>query len=68
VDAATTLGNVSTASFIAGGVFAAAGAVLLVLPAGGEQKPSAGAGARPMSPARWSAALGPGRLEILRRF
>ncbi len=41
VNAATTLGNVSTTAFIAGGVLAATGVVLLVLPSSSDAKASA---------------------------
>lgn len=57
VSAATTLGNVSTTAFIAGGVLAATGVVLMVLPSSGEQKAPA-----------LNAVIRPGFLEIQGRF
>jgi hypothetical protein len=57
VSSATTLGNVSTPAFIAGGVLAAAGVVLLVLPSSSEQKASA-----------LNAVIRPGFIEIQGRF
>ncbi|APR75960.1 Hypothetical protein A7982_01307 [Minicystis rosea] len=57
VSAATTLGNVSTAGFIAGGVLAAAGIVLLALPAGG-----------PPKSATVGASFGLGSIEVHGRF
>lgn len=57
---ATTLGNVSTAGFVAGGVLAAAGVVLIVLrPAPAEPSHEAAA---------WGVTLGPGRVALAGRF
>lgn len=68
-DAARTLGNVSTASFIVGGVGVAAGVLLLLLPPGGT--PALGTSARAAPPASgvtWSAGLGLGRIDIRGSF
>jgi tetratricopeptide (TPR) repeat protein len=62
VGAATTLGNVSTTAFIAGGVLAAAGVVLLVLPSSSEKKASA------MSATIKQAVIKPGYIEIQGQF
>jgi tetratricopeptide (TPR) repeat protein len=62
VNAATTLGNVSTAAFIAGGVLAATGVVLLVLPSRGEAKASA------VNTFIKQAVIKPGFIEIQGRF
>jgi hypothetical protein len=58
---AKTLGNVSTATFVAGGVLAAAGVVLLVLPSGGGARSSSVAGNVRLS-------LAPGRLDLRGSF
>jgi PEGA domain len=65
---AKTLGNVSTAGFIAGGVLAATGVVLLVIGPGDQRKPES-PGDRASSLAgsvRFS--LGPGRFDLNGRF
>jgi hypothetical protein len=41
LSAATTLGNVSTTALIAGGVLAATGVVLMLIPSSNDQKASA---------------------------
>ncbi|MCK6586192.1 MAG: tetratricopeptide repeat protein [Polyangiaceae bacterium] len=68
-DSAGMLGNVSTASFIVGGVGVAAGVVLLFVRPGGT--PSVGTSARAVPPASgvtWSAGLGLGRIDIRGSF
>ncbi len=56
-NAASTLGNVSTAMFVVGGVAAATGAVLLVV------RPRLGASA-PRQAVEWNAGVGIGRVEL----
>jgi hypothetical protein len=60
VTTATTLGNVSTASFVAGGALAAAGVVLVVLRSGPEPSTTSTTG--------WGVTLGPGRVALQGRF
>ncbi|WP_437575298.1 tetratricopeptide repeat protein [Sorangium sp. So ce887] len=68
-DAATTLGHVSTVSFIVGAASAAAGVVLLVVRPGGDAAPdAAGALPRAQRGVVWSAGVGLGRIEILGKF
>ena len=68
LSSAKGLGNVSTASFIAGGVLAATGVVLLMVRPGEESKPAT-PGDRISSFARSvRVSLGPGRFDIKGRF
>ncbi|XXX74547.1 tetratricopeptide repeat protein [Sorangium sp. So ce134] len=68
-DTATTLGHVSTVSFIVGAASAAAGVVLLVVRPGGDAAPdAAGAAARAQRGVAWSAGVGLGRIEIQGTF
>lgn len=65
---AKTLGNVSTAGFIAGGVLAATGVVLLVVGPGDDHQPES-SGNRASSPAKSiDVSLGPLRVELEGRF
>ncbi|WP_437314918.1 tetratricopeptide repeat protein [Sorangium sp. So ce385] len=68
-DAATTLGHVSTVSFIVGAASAATGVVLLVVRPGGDAAPEA-AGAAPQAKRGvvWRAGVGLGRIEIQGTF
>jgi hypothetical protein len=67
LSSAKALGNVSTAAFIAGGVLAATGVVLLVVHPGREREPAAGARAAGGA-GSVSVVLGPGRLDFQGRF
>lgn len=68
VSSAKTLGNVSTAAFIAGGVLAAAGVTVLVLGRGGERKPTRAGGQTTSSPDLVRVAVRPGRIELQGSF
>ncbi|MGK4002438.1 tetratricopeptide repeat protein [Sorangium sp. So ce1036] len=68
-DAATTLGHVSTASFLVGAASAAAGVVLLVLRPGGDPAPdAAGEARRAPRGVAWRAGVGIGRIELQATF
>jgi hypothetical protein len=69
-DTVRMLGNISTGSWIVGGVGAAAGVVLLVLRPGGEEArvgTSEGGQAKGRAPA-WSVGLGPAGVDVRGRF
>jgi tetratricopeptide (TPR) repeat protein len=57
-NSAKTLGDVSTAAFVAGGIGAATGALLLLLRPAGEGKPAA------VRSGSWRTAFGPGQVEV----
>jgi hypothetical protein len=65
---AKTLGNVSTAGFIAGGVLAATGVVLLLVGPGDKRKPEGPADRASSSAGGVRISLGPQRFDIKGRF
>lgn len=65
LSSATTLGNVSTAGFVAGGALAAVGVVLLVLPAGRDTPGPVG---HTQLAERLRVSVGPGRFELRGSF
>jgi tetratricopeptide (TPR) repeat protein len=68
-DAAKTLGNVSTATFILGGAAIAAGVVLVVVRPGGGPKPAASGGVSRVKPQlSLGASVGLGRLDLRLSF
>lgn len=69
VRSAKTLGNISTAAFVVGGVAAAAGALLLVIRPGGAQAPSAPSAKAPAAAlSAISVGVGAGRIQLEARF
>ncbi|HZH97520.1 MAG TPA: hypothetical protein VEX38_01000 [Fimbriimonadaceae bacterium] len=68
-NAAGTLGTVSTAGFIVGGLGVATGVVLLfVRPGGGPALTTTAGAAKPVSGVAWSASLGIGRFDLQGSF